>query len=106
MACDKGDYETIFFSSVHAQQELSQILALVEEGITYSNLNTYKEYRKTYNHFELPDLVDVIDKNNLNLLKKAVIELDNKLKKILIEHGVKLNIFKNADEFSLFIQNS
>ncbi|MBC8229427.1 hypothetical protein H8E77_07770 [bacterium] len=104
-ACERNDYDTAFFASLSIQNEISLCLAIAEEGVEYTGFNTYSESGKAYGNLELPDLAGMIENGKLNILKNAVIELDEKMKGILKMRGVCLNIFDTLDEFKSFVQN-
>lgn len=105
-ACDRNDYYTAYFTSLNVQIEISEILAKTEESIRYTDLNTYDEYNRVYFTLDLPDLTGIIDENNLESLKTKVLELDEKLKQILINEKVSLKLFSTLDEFKLYINNN
>lgn len=71
----------------------------MEDGISYDEYNTFKEYGHSYNRLGLPDLMGVIDKDDLLPLKYAIIELDNKFKRLLVDGGLELKIFEGIDGF-------
>lgn len=104
-ACEGNDYHTAFFASLRLQNEISNLLAITEDGVNYSDFNAYNEYRKTYESFGLPDLARIIENGRLDILRSAVINLDTKTKGILETHGVALNVFHSLEELRLFVES-
>lgn len=105
VACEIGDYETAFYSSVSLQNEIASFLASVEEGINYSSLYTFNEFRKVYDKYGLADLLANFKFNDLSTLKKAVLALDVKFVNLLISNNVKIKEFSTLDEYEDYIIN-
>ncbi|MGB3480004.1 MAG: nucleotidyltransferase domain-containing protein [bacterium] len=104
-ACEKNDYTDALSISTGIQDEISRFLAMVEEGIKYTDFNTYCETGRIYSDLDLPNLAGIIEKGKLDVLRNAIIKLDEKLKKILEVRGICLNIFDNLEEFKVFVKN-
>jgi len=104
-ACDNNDYETAFYSSVALQNEIASFLARVEEGICYSKLNTFNEFRKVYDKYILADLLLEFKHDNLSILKKAVADLEVKFVEVLKNNEVEIKEFKTLEEYEKYMKN-
>lgn len=99
-ACKSQDYYTAFLKSAFIQEELCRFIAKAEAGIWYNEYNYYGEYKNFYNQLIGIDLVSSV--NDLDKLKKLIIELDEKLKALLIERNVDIVEFETISEFEKF----
>ncbi|RKN83938.1 nucleotidyltransferase domain-containing protein [Paenibacillus ginsengarvi] len=100
-ACETGQYETAFFVAVGVQDDLSRMLYAAERGYGPGFLGT-GEYRDYYTKFGYPDLVSLLDPNDFEPLRLAVLRLIERLEKHLSSEGVPLNRFDSVAEFEAF----
>jgi len=99
-ACDNEDRYTAFFRAALVQEETSRFLAKADVGVWYSKRNAYGEYKKSYEDILGINLMECMD--DLNKLKGLIIELDVKLRKVLIEKNVELLEFATIEDFEEF----
>lgn len=90
-ACEKNDYETAFFSSIHMQDEISRFLVFAEIGSWPNELDSSRKAHRLYSKYGLPDLISSLDPENLNPLKLAVESLDNIFREFLLSKGIVTN---------------
>lgn len=105
-ACDSNDYETAFYSSVALQNEIASFLARVEEGISYSRLNTFNQFRKVYDKYNLTDLLANYQYDNLSILKQAVVDLEVKFVEILKSNDLEIKEFSTLDEYENYVNDT
>ena len=102
-ACDHGDQDTAIYTAHQVQHELSSFLKLSETGINSTNLNIYADFNQSYHNFNFPDLFTAFTSDGLDGLKMAVIELEEKMRRMLINKEVHLNEFRDTSEFEHFL---
>jgi len=103
-ACEKGHYETAFFVAAGVQDSLARILYAAETGRWPSILDAV-EYREYYHRFGYPDLAALLDPEDFEPLRAAVLQLIKQLEDHLKGEGVALNQFDSVADFELFYVN-
>ncbi|MGM0640416.1 MAG: nucleotidyltransferase domain-containing protein [Thermotogota bacterium] len=97
-ACNENDYEMAFFSTISTIEEVAPMINLVEKKV-YRNQNIPgKENINTLSELGFPNLIEIIDKDNLEILKKETIHFDNKLRNYLKEKQIEINQFENIED--------
>lgn len=76
-ACEKGHYETAFFVAIGVQDGLARILYAAEQG-RWPGMFDLGEYREIYYRFGYPDLTALLDPNDFEPLRIAVLQLIEK----------------------------
>lgn len=102
-ACEINDYESAFFWAIGVQNEISQFLYYAEKGHWPVSLDSSLDYQ-IYKNLGFPDLISILDAQNLSLLFEAVNRLDLQLENHLKSQGVVMNRFSNNEEFNEFLK--
>ncbi|MGZ9584043.1 nucleotidyltransferase domain-containing protein [Paenibacillus marinisediminis] len=105
-ACEANDYSTAYHGSVIAQEEIARFLYFAENGYWSSELDPSLAYQAVYRRAGLPDLVALLDPQQLASLYEAVKDLDSLLESHLCEHGVNINRFQDLAQFAAFLEQS
>jgi len=103
-ACEKGHYETAFFVAIGVQDDIARILYAAEKGHWPGEFDV-GEYRQFYSKFGFPELVNLLDPENFDPLRLAVLQLIDKFEEHIVTRGVKLNKFNTIEEFEAFYRN-
>ncbi|WP_028551221.1 hypothetical protein [Paenibacillus sp. UNC451MF] len=104
-ACEQGHYETAFFAAISFQDELARILYAAEIGRWPRELDL-GEYRHYYRQFGYPDLAALLDSTDFEPLRKAVLELEERLENHLRSEGVPIQRFDSVAAFEAFVKSS
>lgn len=100
-ACEKGHYETAFFVATGVQDGLARILYAAEKG-RWPGIFDLGEYREYYHRFSYPDLTALLDPEDFEPLRIAVLQLIEQLENHLRTEGVSLNQFDSVADFESF----
>ncbi|WP_339845395.1 nucleotidyltransferase domain-containing protein [Paenibacillus sp. FSL W7-1088] len=103
-ACEKGHYETAFFVAIGLQDGLSRILYAAEKG-RWPGMMDLGEHREFYVNYGYPDLVALLNPNDFEPLRLAVLQLIDQLENHLKREGVSINQFDSVAEFESFYIN-
>lgn len=101
-ACEQGHYETAYFTAILVQDGLAQILYAAEEGRRPSILDL-GDYRHYYQRYGYPDLIALLDPDDFEPLRLAVLELTERLEQHLHSEKVPLHQFDSIGDFAFFI---
>lgn len=71
-ACEEGDYDTAFFTSIHVQDETARFLYFAEKGHWPTNLTSHSAYNDGYIRAGLPELIPLLDVNRLSVIQVTV----------------------------------
>lgn len=102
-ACERNDYDTAFFFSIHAQQEISHFLYFAERGQWPSELESSWVSQDIYRRIGFPNLVEWLDPDELSPLQTAVEQLNFQLEAYLLDKGVRINRFGTLEQFKTFL---
>lgn len=100
-ACDRKDVIAAASACKNIQKELAQFLATAFEQKDFSGFNIYSEYNATYDSFGLPNIVSYVDKSNFGILREKVSEFDVKIRTMLSDNSVPLNIVESKGELDM-----
>ncbi|WP_249436126.1 nucleotidyltransferase domain-containing protein [Paenibacillus sp. Marseille-Q4541] len=103
-ACEQHDYETAFFSAIHAQETIASFLYFAETGHWPCNLTLNADYQDIYKRVGLPELVTHLTAHDLSLLQAEVQSLVSLLDSYLLTKGVEINQFQNIEQFEVFLK--
>lgn len=98
-ACEREDWDTAFHASLCTQSEMSEFLARAEEGVEYTEFNTFAEHRRAGDGIELPDLAGTMRYGEYASLRESVLEFESVLRKHLEAKGVAIAEFATLEEF-------
>ena len=104
-ACEKNDYSSAFYWAIGVQDEIARFLYFAEKGQWPSQLDHTLAYQALYNELEFPNLINLLNPDDLTPLQTAVGSLDNLLERHLKHHEVKINRFVSVQEFKAFLSN-
>lgn len=100
-ACDGDNYELAFFSVASTIEEIGPLINLVENFV-YRNKNlSSHDNLKTLDRFGFPNLLEIMQKDNLKELKNATLDFDKKLLEYFESKNIKINNFKNIKELEM-----
>jgi hypothetical protein len=100
VACEKRDTALAICACKQIQSEVARFLACATEQVDYSDFNIYSEYSSGYVSLGLPDIISCAAESNFDVLRDRVAELDTKLRKILADNSVGLNIVESKDHLA------
>ncbi|MFD0717288.1 kanamycin nucleotidyltransferase C-terminal domain-containing protein [Paenibacillus sp. GCM10027626] len=103
-ACEMNDYDTAFFSTIHAQDEIARFLFFAETGHWPSSLMFNSTYQDIYKRLGFPELVALLYPHDLSQLQLAVVRLSSLLETHLQTKGVEINRFANIEQFEAFLK--
>jgi hypothetical protein len=103
-ACEMNDYNSAFFWSIGAQDEIARFIYYAEKGHWPVSLVPTLEYQEYYNSSGLPDLVGLLDPENLLPLFEAVERIDSLLERYLESKGVEIHRFQTLEQFEGFLK--
>lgn len=103
-ACERGHYETAFFVATGVQDGLARILYAAEKG-RWPGLANVDDYREFYSRYGYPDLVALLNPDDFEPLRLAVLQLIEKFENHLTTEGVPWNEFGSVAEFESFYIN-
>lgn len=103
-ACEMNDYDTAYFSAIHAQDEIAYFLYFADKGYWPGAFMTSLSYHVMYKQAGLPLLVPLLQSDDLSNLRAATEYLSSLLESHLRRNGVKINRFQTIHEFELFIR--
>jgi hypothetical protein len=104
-ACEKNDFNTAFFAAIGIQDEISRALFFAEKGIMPAEAVSPMQGLDVYRQLELPDLVALLDPNNLTPLREAVQRLDQAMQHLLAAKGVEIKRFDTVADFAAFVRS-
>lgn len=105
MACRSNDYTTAFFWSIEVQEEFARFIYFAETGCWPISLDPSLEYQNAYNRLGFPDLVPLLDPDDLTPLREAVVHLDSLVESHFRKQGVEINRFETLDQFATFLHH-
>jgi predicted nucleotidyltransferase len=103
-ACETNDYISAFFWSIGAQDEIARFIYYSEKGYWPIALDPTLDYQYFYKSSGFPDLVALLDAQNLAPLNEAVKALDSLLESHLRTQGVEINRFQTLEQFEAFLK--
>jgi len=103
-ACEMNDYNTAYFWAIGVQGEISRFLYNAEKGHWPVSLDPSLDYQNVYKNLGFPDLIAILDSQNLSPLFEAVKRLDCLLENHLRNQGVRINRFRNTEQFNEFLK--
>ncbi|WP_079912339.1 nucleotidyltransferase domain-containing protein [Paenibacillus sp. 32352] len=101
-ACEQGHYETAHFTAIHVQDSLAQILYEAEEGQKPSLLDL-GDYRRYYQRFGYPDMIALLDPDDFEPLRTAVLEMAERLERHLRSEEVTIRQFHSVADFECYL---
>lgn len=104
-ACERSDYNTAFFSAVHAQEEIAHLLFFAETGQWASELAISSASQDLYRLLGLPELIATLDSRDFMPLLEAVEQLSARMESLLRSKGVAINRFDSINQFAAFLQH-
>ncbi|QYR23589.1 nucleotidyltransferase domain-containing protein [Paenibacillus sp. sptzw28] len=104
-ACERNDYSTAYYWAIGVQDEIARFLYFAEKGQWPGQLDDASAYHAFYNQFQFPDLIKLLNPDDLTPLLKAVGNLNYLLERHLKKHEVKINRFETIREFEAFLND-
>ncbi|MGO4276228.1 hypothetical protein AB4Z22_41455, partial [Paenibacillus sp. TAF58] len=105
-ACEMNDYDTAYFYTVHAHEEIARFLYFAEKGYWPGELMINSAYQSIYEQAGLPALVSLLDSKNLTQLQAGVELLSSLLESHLKFKGVEINRFQDIEQFEVFLREN
>jgi hypothetical protein len=102
-ACERNDYSTAYFWAIGVQDEIARFIYFAEKGQWPSQLDHASAYHAYYNQLQFPDLIKLLNPEDLTPLQSAVETLDYLLESHLKKHQVNINRFQTIREFEAFL---
>jgi hypothetical protein len=103
-ACEINDYNTAFFAAIGIQDEIARFLFFADKGHWPCNLEPNSAYQAIYKELGFPDMVVLLDRQDLTPLQAAVERLSALLESHLRTQGVQINRFLNIEQFETFLK--
>lgn len=103
-ACEKNDYSTAFYGAMGVQDQIAYFLYYAEKGYWPSPLDYSMAYLDLYTKLGFPNLIELLDPDDLSPLQVAVEKLDHLLESHLKKNAVKINRFATLEEFRAFMK--
>ncbi|MGM1047292.1 MAG: kanamycin nucleotidyltransferase C-terminal domain-containing protein [Bacillota bacterium] len=104
-ACEINDYSTAFYGAIGVQDQIAHFLYFAEKGNWPSPLDHTMVYLDLYKELGFPNLINLLNPDDLTPLQTAIENLDNLLESHLKNHEVKVNRFPSLEEFKAFLNN-
>lgn len=105
IAVDQKDYYKLFELFSFIQEEVSQFIAKVEEGIWYDDRNAYVEYNKYFNDIFEVDLLELTSRKDDEQILKAINKFEKNFISLVRKKHIKVLDFKSAEEFEIYFKN-
>lgn len=102
IAVSKKDYYKLYELFSHIQEEVSQFIAKVEEGIWYDDRNAYIEYGKYFNDIFGVDLLELISQKDDEQILIAIYNFETELISLVRKNQIRLLDFKSVEEFGIY----
>ncbi|MCQ6560987.1 nucleotidyltransferase domain-containing protein [Paenibacillus mendelii] len=104
-ACEMNDYNSAFIWAIGVQDEIARFLYYAAKGHWPVALDPSLDYQRYYVQAGFPNLVTLLDPDDLMPLRSAVARLNEDLESHLRAHGVDICRFDSLAQFEAFLQN-
>lgn len=104
IAVSQKDYYKLFELFSFIQEEVSQFIAKVEEGIWYNDRNAYVEYAKYFNDIFGVDLLELASKKDDEQILMAIDKFEKDLISLIRKNQIRLLDFKSVEEFESYFR--
>jgi len=97
-ACDRGDRVAARIAACYLQDDMSMMLSQTKHGAARRDFNIYGEFAREYRALGFPDLMGCVS-HQLEELACRARQLDERLRRWLLEQSVDLCEFRSLEEF-------
>jgi hypothetical protein len=104
IAVNQKDYYKLFELFSYIQEEVSQFIAKVEEGIWYDDRNAFIEYGKYFNDIFRVDLLELVSLRDDEQIHRAIDQFEKELVSLVRKKQIKLLDFKSVEEFEAYFR--
>lgn len=105
-ACETENYQIAYFWAIGAQDEIARFIYYAEQGYWPTALESSLNYQSYYLGKGLPDLASLLDPCDFAPLHEAVICLESRLVKLLIDEGVNINRYETLEQLKSGLEQS
>jgi len=103
-ALRENDYYKLFELFAYMQEEVSQFIAKVEEGIWYDDRNALIEYKKYFNNIFEVDLLEILSKKDDKEILMAIEKFEESLITLVKKNKIQLLDFKSVKDFESYFK--
>ncbi len=103
-AVSKKDYYKLFELFSYIQEEVSEFIAKIEEGIWYDDRNAYVEYSKHFSNIFKVDLLELVSQKDDKQILVAIDKFEKELISLISKNNIRLLDFKSVDEFESYFR--
>lgn len=105
-ACNKKNEIAMFAAATKLQNEMSLMLSSSYDETDDSSLRIYKEYRKTYDDLELPDVASHLHRGDFDIVSEKIQALDERAMKLMKGNAVAINQFEELEDLRVYINEA
>jgi len=102
LAVSQKDYYRLFELFSYIQEEVSQFIAKVEEGIWFDDRNAYVEYSKYFNDIFGVDLLELTSQKDDEQILMAIDKFEKELISLVRKNQIRVLDFKSVEEFKIY----
>jgi hypothetical protein len=103
-ALSENDYYKLFELFAYMQEEISQFIAKVEEGIWYDDRNAFVEYKKYFNNIFEVDLLELLSKKDDKEILMAIEKFEENLITLVKKNEIQLLDFDSVKDFESYFK--
>lgn len=104
-ALNENDYYKLFELFAYMQEEVSQFIAKVEEGVWYDDRNAFVEYKKYFNDIFEVDLLKVLSQKDNKEIIRTLDKFEENLITLVKKNGIQLLDFKSVKDFGSYFKD-
>ena len=103
-ACDKKNEVAMYSAAAKIQNEISLMLSMCYAEAEYSSFNIYKEYRKTFDGLEFPDVASYLHNGDFSKISEQIKAFNDRALELIKENSMKLDKFEELEELRAFVK--
>lgn len=105
IAVTQKDYYKLFELFSFIQEEVSQFIAKVEEGIWYDDRNSYVEYNKYFDEIFRVDLLELTSQKDDEQILMAINKFEKDFISLIRKNQIRILDFKSVEEFEIYFRD-
>lgn len=105
IAVNGKDYYKLFELFSFIQEEVSQFIAKVEDGIWYDDRNAYVEYNKYFYDIFRVDLLELTSRKDDEQILMAIDKFEKDFISLIRKNQIKILDFKSVEEFESYFRD-